>query len=535
VESAEVVNKISSKECVMTQSTLSTHQCCSGHGAVCKQCPEYAISRRGFLAQAGGMASLAATYAPLNQVGENERGAVHAHPGRRPLCLQPVFVYASHERKEATSWRWTAEIYEKSAVEDERSRILQDLEAIKSQANFPIEIRPLVSIVNKDQAASVDPKGYDALLIYASARNPEVLEAVAQPGKWNLMFVRHRSGPIYYMYVGVHGHFFRKGRDSVSQTRMALNDVVVDSREDLLWRLRALTGLHNTLGKRIVCIGDPGGWGAEGELAPAQARERWKLEVLEVSYQDLGRRLKSVRADPAFLNRCRSTAAQYLERQGVRLETSRDFLEKSFILTEVFRNYLDEAKTDALTIGSCMYTVMEVSKTTACMPLSILNDEGYLALCEGDFVSIPTGMLLHYIAGTPVFMCNPSFPYNNEVTVSHCTAPSRMDGKTSEPVRILTHYESDFGAAPKVEMRLGQKLTVLDADFEDRRLMGFSGEIRNTPFYPMCRTQLEIGFKGDSSKLAKELRGWHWMVCYGDYLNEVGYAAGKAGLQWLRL
>ena len=216
----------------------------------------------------------------------------------------------------------------------------------------------------------------------------------------------------------------------------------------------------------------------------------------------------------------------------MRLETSKEFLEKSFVLLEVFRDAMDEARTDALTIQNCMQTVMGVSGSTACVPLSVLNDEGRIALCEGDFVSAPAGILLHYISGKPVFMCNGSFPYSGEVTASHCTGPARMDGTNAEPVRVMTHYESDFGAAPKVEMRKGQAVTVLDADFEARRYLGFRGEIKNTPFYPICRTQLEIGVSGDTTRLAEELRGWHWMISYGDYLKEAGYAARKAGLGW---
>jgi hypothetical protein len=108
-----------------------------------------------------------------------------------------------------------------------------------------------------------------------------------------------------------------------------------------------------------------------------------------------------------------------------------------------------------------------------------------------------------------------------------------MDGRNLEPVRVLTHYESDYGAAPKVEMRKGQSLTVVNPDFAGRRWLGFRGEIENTPFYPICRTQLEVAVKGDVERMRRELRGFHWMVCYGDYLREVGYALKKAGVDWL--
>jgi hypothetical protein len=93
-----------------------------------------------------------------------------------------------------------------------------------------------------------------------------------------MMFVRHRSGPLYYMYVGAPTHFLRKRRDEQGQPGMDVHDIVVDDHAELLWRLRACYGLKNLLGKRIVAIGDAGGWGADGR-GPDRAREpgSWTL------------------------------------------------------------------------------------------------------------------------------------------------------------------------------------------------------------------------------------------------------------------
>ena len=500
--------------------------CCGLSASRCASCFKAPLSRRSFLAGSGSAAA-----AP--SAGGRLFGAARPAPGRLPLRVQPVFLFTSRQRRERTSWRWSAEIYGERQVAEECERIRRELETLKRGAEFPLEILPLVPVDSKEQAARISPDGYDAAILYASARNPDVLEALAKPEKWNLIFLRHKSGPIYYMYIGLHGHMLRKQRDSFLDKSISLDDVVVDEYPDLLWRLRALGGLKNTLGRRILTIGNPGGWGAGGRLAPERARERWAFDLVSTSYADLERRLKSALGNTALTRTAVQSASRYAARKGVRLEASRDALSKAFVLLEVFRDCLQDTGAGVLTINGCMGTVMGVSGTTACVPLSVLNDEGLLALCEGDFVSAPAGVLLHFISGRPVFMCNGSFPYGGVVLASHCTAPSRMDGTNGDPVRVLTHYESDFGAAPRVEMRKGQTVTVLDADFDAKRYLGFRGEIRDTPFHPICRTQLEIGVAGDGSRLAGELRGWHWMICYGDYVKEAGYAARKAGLDWL--
>jgi L-fucose isomerase-like protein len=294
--------------------------------------------------------------------------------------------------------------------------------------------------------------------------------------------------------------------------------------------LRGLYGLKNTLGKRIVALGGPSGWGAGGAGAPERAHETWKFDIRTVSYPELGERLKSARADEALVKRCRAEADRYLKQKGTTLETSRDFVERSFVLTEVFRGLLDEFQTDAFTINQCMGTIMGVSETTACLPLSLLNDEGYMAFCESDFVVIPSGVLLHSISGKPMFMNDPTYPHDGVITCAHCTAPRKLDGAEVHPTRILTHFESDYGAAPKVEFRKGQAVTNIAPDFSGKRWVGVGGEVIGSPFMPICRSQVDIGLKGDTRKLVEEMRGFHWMTSYGDYLREVGYAASKAGV-----
>ncbi|MHC4155368.1 MAG: sugar isomerase, partial [Planctomycetota bacterium] len=225
----------------------------------------------------------------------------------------------------------------------------------------------------------------------------------------------------------------------------------------------------------------------------------------------------------------------YLKQDGTVLRTDKKYVNNAFILNEVFKRLMAAADTDAITINHCMVTIMPISETTACLPLSMLNDSGYMAFCESDFVVIPSGILLHYISGKPVFFNDPTYPHDGVVTMAHCTAPRKMDGENLEPARVLTHFESDYGAAPKVEMKLGQKITVIDPDFACKRWLGFEGEIVDNPFLDICRSQIDVQIKGDCEKLVAETRGFHWMVSYGNYLKEVGYALNKIGVDWMNL
>jgi hypothetical protein len=179
-----------------------------------------------------------------------------------------------------------------------------------------------------------------------------------------------------------------------------------------------------------------------------------------------------------------------------------------------------------------MGTIMPLAETSACLTLSTLNDDGYLAFCESDFVVIPSGVLLARIGGRPVFLNDPTYPHDGTITLAHCTAPRKMDGRTSEPARILTHFESNYGAAPKVEMTKGRLTTNIAPDFAAKRWVGLRGEIVDAPFLPICRSQIEIGFKCDGRTLARRMPGFHWMTGYGDLSRELGYALKRVGIEW---
>jgi L-fucose isomerase-like protein len=170
--------------------------------------------------------------------------------------------------------------------------------------------------------------------------------------------------------------------------------------------------------------------------------------------------------------------------------------------------------------------------TPPCLVLSLLNDEGYTAFCHTDFTHTPPGILLHHISGKPSFVSNSHFPHHGMMTLAHCSAPRKMNGKTFEPTTILPHFESDYGAATKVRYTKGQITTNLIPNLVCTKWFGFRGKIVDSPSYDMCRSQMDVRIDGDWRRLLKDMQGFHTITCYGDYLREVGYAIKKLGIQW---
>jgi hypothetical protein len=504
--------------------------CCAGH--VPARFKLQSVNRRDFLLQVGAL-TVGGLALPALDLGAADLPPAKARPGRivKPLKVQPVLTYHLPQRREATSWRGWGGIQTEQDVAAEKQRIGDELAKLKAKADLPIEIAPLAMAVNKGQAASLANGDHDVMLIYAAGGGGDTLQALTLKDKFNLMFLRHDSGPVYLWYEVAHPWFLRKAVDEYGQPGMDVTDLVVDDYAEMLWRLRALYGLKNTLGKKIIAIGGAGGWGTGGwENGPRIARNLWKLDIVDFPYSELAPRLKAAKADAGMTKRAEADAGRLLHESKVSMHTDRKFLNNAFVLTEVFKDILDEAKTDAITVNQCMGTIMPISETTACMPLSLLNDDGYLAFCESDFVVIPSGILLHYISGLPVFLNDPTTPHGNVVTLAHCTAPRKMDGEHAERTKILTHFESDYGAAPKVEMKLGQICTCLVPDFACKKWVGFEGKIVGNPFLDICRSQVDMHINGDCAALLQEMKGFHWMVSYRNFLRETGYALKKLGV-----
>ena len=402
-----------------------------------------AVSRRDFL---GGLGALTVGAVALTSIPPAAAATAEYVPQRRPLVrqplkVQPVLTYETPTRREAGSWRNWGGIQTEEDAAKEKVRIAEELSKMKARAEFPLEILPIAVARNVSQARELAGGAHDVTLLFAAGGSQSVLEAITVPDKWNLMFLRHNPGPAYLWYEIVSPRFLRKTVDEYGQPGWDVNDVVVDEYSELLWRLRALGGLKNTLGKRVVCIGGAAGWGHGGQHAPARTRELWRMDLVDYPYKDLAPRIQAARQNEALVKFCREGARRFLKERGVSLHTTTAFVENAFILAEVFKDIMDEVQTDAFTINSCMGTIMPMSETTACLSLSLLNDAGYQAYCESDFVVIPSGILLHHISGLPVFLNDPTYPHGNIVTLAHCTAPRKMDGTRCERTKNLTHFE----------------------------------------------------------------------------------------------
>lgn len=167
-------------------------------------------------------------------------------------------------------------------------------------------------------------------------------------------------------------------------------------------------------------------------------------------------------------------------------------------LTEAARMYValsgicGRNSLNALTIRC--FDLISSCRTTACLALALLNEEGIVAGCEGDIPALWTMIYAKLALGRPSFMCNPSSMNRDELTLdlSHCTVPFTM----VHGFRLPSHFESSIGIGVAGSVPSG-KFEIIK--FSGRQLENFyqaDGEvIMNTNIPQRCRTQLRFKFE----------------------------------------
>lgn len=501
------------------------------------RCAGSAFTRRRFLGCVGGAAAwggIAALAAWKSQAAAEARAAAEPLPVGAPLRVQPVLVYSLDQPRERTSWRAYGGLRTKEDVEGEDQRLRQELKALAAKAEFPVEFMPLARITN-DAAADAAASGQgDALLVFAASGSQQWLEKMAASKKPVVLFVRHKSGPVYLWYEIAHWRLLRKSEDAIREPNLTVDDVVVDDYGEVLWRLRALYGMKNTRGTRMLAVGGMAAYSAPSQqLGPDHAKTVWGCDYKTVTHEELIQRLQQAKANTALMAEVTRQADALLAQPNVSLQTDRKFVVNSFLAVRVFKDLMREAGATNLGVAQCMGGLIAILDTPPCLATSLLNDEGLTAYCHTDFTHTLPGVLLRWISNQPSFVCNSHFPHDGQVTLAHCAAPRKMNGRDYEPTAIMTHYESDYGAATKVSYPKGQVLTCVIPNLHCSKWFAFRAKVIDSPAFDMCRSQMDVAIDGDWRRLLREMEGFHTVVSYGDYLREIGYAVRKTGaLQW---
>ena len=150
-----------------------------------------------------------------------------------------------------------------------------------------------------------------------------------------------------------------------------------------------------------------------------------------------------------------------------------------------------EEHLDAVTV-KC-FDLLSSCKTTACLALALLNDNGKIAGCEGDIPSICTMLAVYKALGRPSFMANPASIDSDNLSIdfAHCTIPTAM----VENCTLPSHFESGIGIGINGEVPLGNyTLCKLSGKTLERSLICNGRLVKGEYLSNRCRTQVRFIF-----------------------------------------
>ena len=167
---------------------------------------------------------------------------------------------------------------------------------------------------------------------------------------------------------------------------------------------------------------------------------------------------------------------------------------------------------NALTI-KC-FGLLNSCHTTACLALSLLNDEGIVSGCEGDIPALWTMLYARYAYGVPAFMANPSSSNRREWTIdfAHCTIPLTM----VHGYRLPSHFESQTGIGIAGSVPSGRyRILKISGEKLDQYYAATGDIIMNTNIPQRCRTQIRFRFASEAEfdRFFRVSKGNHIILC----------------------
>ncbi|MDM8159696.1 hypothetical protein QUH73_07720 [Labilibaculum sp. K2S] len=192
----------------------------------------------------------------------------------------------------------------------------------------------------------------------------------------------------------------------------------------------------------------------------------------------------------------------------------------------ILKDCVENEKLDALTV-ECFPLVRQKS-VTACLALSLFNDQQIPAGCEGDLASIVGMMFAKEISGSIPWMANVAKISEETALFAHCTIGTNL----LSDYEVTTHFETGLGTAIQGMYRYNN-ITVFRFNSELNKAFITTGEVLDRPKYATaCRTQIEVKLPLSAiAKLKENPLGNHHLILQGNQLEKLQLACGLLGIE----
>lgn len=276
---------------------------------------------------------------------------------------------------------------------------------------------------------------------------------------------------------------------------------------------QAFAAKRSLKGKRIGVVGTPAPWLIASHVDYLLAGQRWGVSYVDIPIEDVKKNFYN-----APKKEIEEETSDFMARVKAFQDAVPEDLLRAMRLYKAIKEVCTEHSLDAVTV-SC-FTLLNTLKTSGCLAIALLNDDGIPAGCEGDLQSIMTLLMTRELTGQTGFIANPSFVdrKRNEVLLAHCSIPTTM---TDEFI-IRSHFESGSGIAIQGIMHEGN-VTLFKCGGEclDEYFLSSGYLTENTNLVTCCRTQVKVRLDSPVTYFMQNPLGNHHILIKGDHTEAI--------------
>jgi len=248
--------------------------------------------------------------------------------------------------------------------------------------------------------------------------------------------------------------------------------------------IQKVNGKDQLTGSRIGEVGTPSDWLVASSPSAKTVKENWNADVIPIKMEELKKyfsEITDIECQDNF-NELTNNSQEIIE------PSNRDIINNIKVYLAM-KKLVKKYKLDAVTLR-CFDLVLDLG-TTGCFALSLLNDEGIIAGCEGDMVSTIGMLLVYKKTGILPWMANPSRLdlENNSLIIAHCTVPRTI----VKDYVIRSHFESGIGVGIQGTFPIGD-VTIfrIGGNNLDKIWLAYGEIISTSKEEDLCRTQIEV-------------------------------------------
>jgi L-fucose isomerase-like protein len=253
---------------------------------------------------------------------------------------------------------------------------------------------------------------------------------------------------------------------------------------------------------RLGMLGEPSDWLVASSPNPEDVTSVWGPTVIPIPMSELHAALDEEAAPELGTSEEPSEVHESARGDAIRVQ-------------KAVAGLVRKHRLDAITVR-CFDLVTE-RKTTGCLALAQLNDDGIPAACEGDLASAVGMAWVRALLDEPAWMANPSNvdEASNTLVLAHCTVPRSMVGS----LRLRSHFESGLGVALAGEFAPGPVTLLRVGGRRLDRVWACDGELVSRDAQEnLCRTQAAVRLsEGRVGELLSQPLGNHLILARGHH------------------